>query len=207
MERRQLRVHETTGCLYRNFKCPHCPHKSIYSTVTTTHLMVCESFRLPCVAGCKRSLTRREMQDHLATTCPKELVACPYEMAICSSVLKRKDLQEHTSDKNFHLQALMQSHTSSMQQLYGIIQFGLRPDVSSIPLAFLPWLQNMFTCYPRPPWVVKIEGFQEKKEKEEKWFSDPVYSHFGGYKMCLRVDSNGGGDGRGTYLSAFVTLI
>ena len=31
---------------------------------------------------------------------------------------------------------------------------------------------------------------EEKKEKNEAWFSDPVYSHFGGYRMCLRVDAS-----------------
>ena len=28
-----------------------------------------------------------------------------------------------------------------------------------------------------------MEDFNEKKQKNEGWFSDPVYSHFGGYKM------------------------
>ena len=74
-------------------------------------------------------------------------------------------------------------------------------DVTSLPLSFRPWLQNTPTCYPRPPWVVKLEGFEEKKRIEEEWFSDPVYSHFGGYKMCLRIDSNGYGIGEGTHVS------
>ena len=206
-ELRAAEEHTNEICLHRNFKCPHCPHRGTYSTVTTTHLTVCESFRLPCVAGCKQSLTREEMKTHLEKTCSEELVACPHKMAGCTSVVKRKDLEGHLLDKDHHLQVLMESYASSMQQLYGIIQRGLNPDVCSIPLAFCPWLLNTPTCYPRPPWVIKMEGFQEKKEKNEQWFSDPVYSHFGGYKMCLRVDSNGGGDGRGTYLSAFVTLI
>ena len=34
-----------------------------------------------------------------------------------------------------------------------------------------------------------MEDFNEKKQKNEVWFSDPVYSHFGGYKMCLKVVS------------------
>ena len=50
--------------------------------------------------------------------------------------------------------------------------------------------------------VIKMEGFQ--KERNEEWFSDPVYSHFGGYKMCLNVVANGNRGGKGT---AYVYLM
>ena len=52
-----------------------------------------------------------------------------------------------------------------------------------------------------------MEGFQKKKEKNEEWFTDPVYSHFGGYKMCLKVYANGYGCGKGTHVSVYVTLM
>ena len=207
MERRQLRSHETTKCLHRNFKCPHCPHRGPYNTVTTSHLTVCESFHLPCVAGCKRTLTRRGMKDHLAKTCSEELVECPHKMAGCASIIKRKDLKGHTSDKDHHLQALMDSHAAAMEQLYGIIRHGLGSNVSSIPLSFRPWLQNTFTCYPIPPWVIKMEGFQRKKESMKHWHSDPVYSHFGGYQMCIDVNATNDRDGKGTHVSLYVCLM
>ena len=208
MERRLLMMHTTAECLYRDFKCPHCQHEGPYNTVTTSHLTVCESFRLPCVAGCKRTLTCRAMKDHLANTCSEELVECPHKMAGCASIVKRKDLEEHTSDKDHHLQALMKSYAATMQNLYKRInQSGLVPDVSILPLVFRAWLQNTPTCYPHPPWVIKMEGFQEKKENEEDWFSDPVYSHFGGYKMCLKVHANGNKHGKGTHVSAHVCLM
>ena len=207
MERRQLRIHETTECLLRNFKCPHCPHRGPYNTVTTSHFTVCESFRFPCVAGCKRTLTRRGMKDHLANTCTEELVECPHKMAGCTSVVKRKDLKGHTSDKDYHLQALMDSHAAAMEQLYGIIRHGLGSNVSSIPLAFRPWLQNTFTCYPIPAWVIKMEGFQKKKESMKRWHSDPVYSHFGGYQMCIGVNATNDRDGKGTHVSLYVFLM
>ena len=59
----------------------------------------------------------------------------------------------------------------------------------------------------RPPWVIKMEGFQEKKESGQQWHSGPVYSHFGGYKMCLRVLPNGCGDGKDSYMSLSVCLL
>ena len=264
MGQRDLKVHETTTCIHRKFKCPHCPHWGTYSTVTTGHLMVYEAFRLTCVAGCKRSISRREMKDHLASTCSEELVECPHKMASCTSVVKRKDLKEHTYDKGHHLQALVGSCTSAvpvacgiikhvysptleknnhrrvvlgtsaaavqemckiiqhsanvtlehnlhemmetgaaaMQQLCGIIQCGFSTTIFSFPLAHRPWFQNTPSRYPRPPWVVKMDGFK-KKVNSEWWFSDPLYSHFGGYKMCLRVVANGDGDVEGSHVSVF----
>ena len=79
-------------------------------------------------------------------------------------------------------------------------------DTSHLPVPCHRWLQNMPTCYPRPPWVIKMEGFQKKMEKNEEWFSDPVYSRFGGYKMCLRVDANGS-EGKGTHVSVYAYLM
>ena len=156
MGRKQLKIHETTECRHRN-----------------SHLSVFESFRLPCVAGCKRTLTRREMKDHLANTCSEELVECPHKMAGCTSVVKRKDLKEHTLDLDHHCDALLES--CAYLVVYGLfsLQGQQQPDASFLPLAFRPWLQTTPTCYPRSPCVIKMEGFQ-KKEYDEVWFSDPV---------------------------------
>ena len=207
MQRRQATLHETTECLHRDFKCPHCPHKGTYGSVTTSHFMVCESFRLPCVAGCKRSLTRRGMKDHLANTCSEELVACPHKMAGCASVVKRKNLQEHTSDKDHHLKVFMDSHVIIHQCLVKSCQSKSLPDVSLLPLVFRPWLQNTPTCYPRPPWVIKMEGYQEKKDSDYCFYFAPIYSHFGGYKFCLKVVANGDGHGKGTHVSVYIHLM
>ena len=270
MERRILDAHETHECVSRNCKCPHCPHKDTLLKINTAHLVVCDSFRLPCVAGCKRTLSRRGMKDHLAKTCSEELVECPHKMAGCTSVVKRKDLKGHISNKDCHLQVLMQScavamrhlhaiitlgvspmlskdhhlpvlmETSSaaMQQLYRVIQRGVSPTldngqlnvlmesgatamqelyasilcsmpqaVSTIPLAYRPWLHSLPTCYPCPPCVLKLEEFQETVEYEEMWYSDPVYSHIGGYKMRIVVIAPSPPMEDMPFLSLFVQLM
>ena len=50
------------------------------------------------------------------------------------------------------------------------------------PLEQKTWLTNK-TLRQEPPWVIKMMGLQEKKMGDVEWYSDPVYSHFGGYKM------------------------
>ena len=204
VERRQLTKHMQNECPQRMYKCPHCSIKDTYVEVTTTHFTVCEVMPLLCPAGCRSGrLLRRNMAQHLSVECPEEFVPCTLAIAGCEETVKRGDLQKHLQDKDKHLDTVLSSY-ASLSLLVRDLLYGNTPN---IPLPFRPWLQNTPTCYPRPKWVIKMEGFQEKKEKKELWFSDPVYSHFGGYKMCFRVDANGCGDGKGTHVSVFVCLM
>ena len=204
VERRQLTKHMQNECLQRMYKCPHCSIKDTYVQVTTTHFTVCEEMPLLCPAGCHSGrLLRRNMAQHLSAECPEEFVPCTLAIAGCEETVKRKDLQKHLQDKDKHLDMVLSSY-ASLSLLVRDLLYGNTPN---IPLPFRPWLQNTPTCYPHPKWVIKMEGFQEKKEKNELCCSDPVYSHFGGYKMCLSVDANGQGRGQGTHVSVFVDLM
>ena len=73
-----------------------------------------------------------------------------------------------------------------------------------MPLEQKTWLQNkVLRKEPLPPWVFRMERFQEKKENDEEWYSDPVYSYLGGYKMCLCGFADGNRNGRGIHVSYY----
>ena len=204
VERRQLAEHMQNGCFQRMYKCPHCSEEDMNSKNNTTHLIKCEELPLPCPAGCgKHGLVRRDMAQHLSEDCPDELVQCTFAIAGCQQVVKRKELQEHLQDKDLHLDTVLLSHVS----LTVLVQDLLYGSTPTIPLPLRRWLQDTPTCYPQPLCVIKMVEFQKKEDEDEAWFSDPVYSHFGGYKMCLRVDANGRGDGKGTHVSVYVFLL
>ena len=57
------------------------------------------------------------------------------------------------------------------------------------------------------PVTFKMAGFDELKKKGTTWLSRPFYTGMGGYKMCLRVDANGVGDGQDTHVSVFTCLV
>ena len=142
-------------------------------------LPICADQPLPCPSGCsKHKIVRINVACHLSEDCPDELVPCTYAIAGCQHIVKRKDLDNHLQDKQQHLDVVLSSYVS-LTILVPDLLYGSTPN---IPLPLRRWLQNTPTCYPRPSWVFKMEGFQEKKEKSEEWYSDPVYSHFGGYK-------------------------
>ena len=217
--KRELLVNHTVhDCPQRIYKCPYCDQWGVYKDITTVHYANCGEVPLPCPAGCglRRKRKRKNMESHLRTECPEEYVSCKYRMFGCDTVVRRREKESHLSDTGFHLEKSMESQIAIFQSLGTLFQSSthIRPDVTDLPLSFRPWLQNTPTCYPRPPWVVKLVGFEEKKRNDEEWCSNPIYSHFGGYKMCLRVCPNGhdddnedDDDDEGTDVSVFSHLM
>ena len=57
------------------------------------------------------------------------------------------------------------------------------------------------------PVTIKLPGYSNKKRNNIEWYSDPFYTHNGGYKMCLRVDAGGINKGRGTHLSTYLYVM
>ena len=57
-----------------------------------------------------------------------------------------------------------------------------------------------------PP-VFKMSQFSQLKGNNDEWYSPGFYTHTCGYKMCLSVDANGYGDGKGTHVSVFLVLM
>ena len=213
MERRQLDNHRSNSCLQRRHTCPFCSHQDTYQEVVTTHFTVCQEMPLLCPSGCgKHKIVRRNMAQHLSEECPEELVPCTYAITGCQHTVKRKNLKKHLKDKDQHFDTLMSSHLTLsllVKDIVATVNSGnqQKVDATHLPFYFHHWLQNTPTCYPRPSWVIKMEGFQRKKEKNEEWFGGPVHSHFGGYKMCLRVYANGHNEGKGTHVSVYFSLM
>ena len=212
VERRCLVEHMQAECLQRMEMCSFCNENDTHMNlkVTKTHLTVCEHLPLPCLAGCdEKGLVRGNMADHLSAECPNELVPCTYAVAGCQQIVKRMDLQQHLKDRELHLQSIMESYISLstlVRELVYAVRYGDHGNihVTPLPIPFRPWLNTTPTCYPCPPWVIKMESFDEKMKNGEGWFSDPVYSHFGGYKMRLKVSANGLSGGQATHVSVLI---
>ena len=59
----------------------------------------------------------------------------------------------------------------------------------------------------QPPHIIRLSGFESKTRMNTEWYSAPFYSHFGGYKMCLRVYTNGSSVCKGAHVSVFIYLM
>ena len=109
--------------------------------------------------------------------------------------------------KDYHLEKSMDIVVQRSMRQSELSTMRAMRDTTHLSLPFCPWLWNIPTSYPRPPWVIKMERYQEKKVNSAAWLSDPVYSHFGGYMMCLKVYADGNKEGRSTLVSVFIFLM
>jgi hypothetical protein len=62
------------------------------------------------------------------------------------------------------------------------------------------------TAQPIGPVDFTVHNFEKKKLDNSRWWSAPFYTHPQGYKMVLRVDAGGWGEGKGTHVSLAVYM-
>ena len=66
------------------------------------------------------------------------------------------------------------------------------------------WYRQLKKCWNK---MSSTTAMKEEKKIKIQWYSDPFYTHNKGYKMCLRIDAAGVGEGKGTHLSVFLYLM
>ena len=57
------------------------------------------------------------------------------------------------------------------------------------------------------PAILVVPSFTEKMKNKKSWYSNPFFIFKEGYQMCLRVDADGYGDGKGTHMSVYLHLM
>ena len=60
---------------------------------------------------------------------------------------------------------------------------------------------------PVPPFYFTLNNIEHYKENNFCWYSDPFYSHPGGYKLTIAIYPNGRSTGLETHLSVFVNIV
>ena len=194
--------HEAVRCEFQPKPCPYCDFTTIQKENLQQHLKTCDSHTFQCPNGCGATPSRRGLDQHLEE-CPEQLVHCKFSILGCDAVLPRKAIERHVATSAEHSTEFLLQHVMKLTEL--VSQLCAKSGVSN-PLEQKTWLMNK-VLRQEPPWVVKMTGFQEKKTEDEDWYSDPVFSHFGGYKMCLNVEASESEDGSGTHVSVYVCLM
>ena len=196
--------HEAVWCKFLPKPCPYCDFTTIHKEKLQQHLTTCDSHTFQCPNGCGAAPSRRDLNQHLEE-CPEQFVYCKFSILGCDAVLPRKAMESHIATSTEHSTEFILQHMMKLTVLFN--QLCAKNGMSN-PLEQKTWLMNkIFQKQPVPPWVIKMEGFQKKKKENEDWYSDPVHSHFGGYKMCLNVDANGHDGVKGTHVSMYVYLM
>ena len=200
--------HETKQCPKRRYNCPHCLKAGTFDAIESSHYTVCSGIPIPCPTGCSTHVPRNRLLSHLGE-CSRRLVKCKYRQIGCPAILEAKDMEEHLkTQKDAHLELSMDTVvklTTCVSQLQLLPTLAQQLASSVIPVS-RPWLEIPSTL-PFPPFIVKLEGYVEMKDNDCVWYSEPFFTHPGGYKMRLQVYTNGFRSAQGQYLSAYTCLM
>ena len=68
-------------------------------------------------------------------------------------------------------------------------------------------VNNLLESCPVPPFYFTLFNLEHHRKEDLLWYSEPFYSHVGGYKMRAEVHAGGVHTGRGSHLSLHVALM
>ena len=168
--------------------------------------------------GCTDVVPRKDMAIHLREnllTHISLLAASQAKQQIRMTILleeknelkseneKLQQKYQELKDKNADLEATL---TRQQAQIDSLTK-GLSSNTSRLNSKLATLSQELevvskYTTITRP--VVTMENFQRHKGTKKIWQSPPIYTHYHGYKICLRVDANGS---KGKYVEVFVNLM
>ena len=216
--------------------CPLCKEKGFQTFLNKDVQRKLNTQRVFCrqkSRGCGWVGELGRLERHLNARegdCDFVEVECEFGPVGCIAKFPRKDLQRHR-EENVHKHLSLVSATSlraSKEQQQEIRELkqklsrkeeeisALQEQVENLETS-LSKTQDQFQQmeetllqldkrYVPPPDFV-VTDFKQRKKDESEWYSPPFYSHVGGYKMCLRVNANGWGRGKGTHISIFVHML
>ena len=166
----------------------------------------CGYVLVTCSYGCGVELPRHQLPNHELEVCPKR----PIERQIASLMQEFKAVVAENQLLRQELQEVRESHQTEVQTMKKSIQeINMKLVEKDKELTTIK--QNYASLKATvplvtPPLFFAIDNFEHLKSTGQRWFSDPFYSHTGGYKMVIRACPNGIHDGAGTHMSLSVCL-
>ena len=174
--------------------------------------------------------------DQCLEGCPHTVINCPLSCTGCEVRLPRKNVKIHVNDdlighlvkQTAMVTTLMQDNKFLKTQLQIVStqlqnvstdfqrelqkaqqQFKNRVTELEEKIEKLEEVQKVGTRVGQPigPVELIMTNFQQRKLKNDVWFSLPFHTHLRGYKLCLSVNASGWGDRDGTHLSVSVHMM
>ena len=179
-------IHSKDGCTWSG----ELPEIGQHLNKEETQLVGCQFVEIQCefhYAGCEFQSTRKDMAAHMSEQ-------LSYHTELLSGKMNDGNLIGHLTKSLQHKDKII---CSLQEKLTSLQRDGAsRKDEQHIPSEPVR-INKCFT----------MEKFQEHKENDSQWYSEPFYTHDHGYKMCLRVDVNGYDKASGSHLSLFTCFM
>ena len=207
--RHDIEHHRTSQCAERPFTCSLCEeYESTYTDVITNHSPVCKCRPVECPNSCgTNNLQHQHLEEHVSTQCPLSYVECEFSDAGCDAKVHRKDLPSHLGENMVtHMSLLARENRKLKQQLREQerkTQDQLKQQEEKIQehcrQSKLQLIQqgeshkklvqmqkdDTVSFLSRVP-PIDLHPFLPIITHEAR-FSEPFYSHIGGYKLQLQI--------------------
>ena len=177
--KKEVTQHISSHCSNRSITCPNGCKKTFKQCHLDFHNKKCPKVNVLCTnEGCGMSVLREGLSKHF-NSCPHEKTVCKYRSIGCTATPPRKDVNKHESDDQFHLHLAIDTISRMQEQIQSMASTQT----------------NTFTF--------QMQKFHFFLESRRVFCSPPFYSHFGGYRLCIKVCANGIGPGYGTHVSVY----
>lgn len=162
-------------------------------------------------AGCAVKLPRREMRGHLAETAvPHMLMQAGRQKTLESENKKLNKLLEEKADQIVELESDTSYLCNEKEEMeWKLHQLESKLKDIEAKVKEIKELQEVAlrTGLPIGTADFAMSNFETIKQNDGFWCSPPFHTHPMGYRMCLRVDANGWGNGKGTHLSVHIYMM
>ena len=183
----EMKKHKTNSCVKRPTTCEYCGFHDKRDYVHAKHYPICLQFPVDCPNKCQvKDLKRGQLQVH-KNECPLQKIVCPFSTIGCTIQLPRKEMP-------LHMKEGVEQHLLLMLQKMGPPPEPSQPTLPQLSDNHIP--QDLVKV---PPVEFTMMDFLHKKTANTDWDSPPFYTHPQGYKMCLNLEPNGCGTGKGTH--------
>ncbi|KAG5279106.1 hypothetical protein AALO_G00106150 [Alosa alosa] len=111
MQRKDLKEHQKSGCVFRLELCTHCKKPFPLGQLKKHEQAICPEGEVECPNKCVQRIKRNKLHEH-ADQCPEEEIDCSYRKYGCSTRAKRALVQVHESTEfNHHVLLVLESNS------------------------------------------------------------------------------------------------
>ena len=235
IQRRYLTSHVETECPRRKVNCQYCHDTGEHQFIEGQHKEECPKLPLPCPNYCEvGSVLREDMKAH-KKRCVTKMIHCEYYNIGCKAKTpynykdqekhRKEKMEEHlmlmklklseTEDALASTQERLTSSEERLSKLETIVHQAIdKSATKSEVIMALRWTVHITTIATMAgsgtltcPVIIKMSEFARRKESNIQWCSYSFYTHSGGYRLCMYVNTAGTGDGKGSHLSVQLLLM
>jgi len=181
----------TNQCGFSLFVCPNkCQADGKVTLVMNEHEERCPKKIINCPQqGCFESMERKKLSSHMDSNCKFTKVVCKYKDFGCNVCKVRMFMKKHEDDLNLHLDLAQKKIITLEEKVSSMVE------------------ETVTVLDERGSFTFRLQNFNSIHKNDEKFSSKPFYTRSGGYKMLIRVHTNGYDDAKGTHISIYAKLI